>query len=162
MVALVPAASYNLENMRVLASALFNIGYCNQQLKQSDEAGAAFRKAVGVIRACVVTELRRNGSASASESTPDEELVRPSVFDSEVVRDLKALMAELLGQAQDACEQKQIDAQLEQLKKEEGQQADPNFGKAQANADQFADVSALVKKKRTHEDMAKGGPEPVA
>jgi len=159
VVGLVPVQEYDLENMRILSSALYNIGYCNQQLKLNDEASKAFGKAVDIIRTCVVVELQRNGSTSVSHETPNEELVKPSIFDSETVKDLKSLMVELLGQVQDSTEQKHIEAELEKLKKAEGEdvKVDPNFGKVQANADQFKDVSTMVivRKKRTHDEITK-------
>jgi hypothetical protein len=40
-----------------MSSALYNIGYCNQQLKLNEEANKAFAKAVEVIRTCIIMEL---------------------------------------------------------------------------------------------------------
>ena len=52
---------------------------------------------------------------------------------------------------EDTREQDKISGELEALKKKEGEevQVDANFGKPQANADQFREVTVKIGKKRT-------------
>jgi hypothetical protein len=40
--------------MRMLVSALYNIGYCNQQINANEEAKAAYVRAVEVMRAFII------------------------------------------------------------------------------------------------------------
>lgn len=126
-------------------------------IKQNEEASKAFLKAIEVIRTCIVFELQRNGNTTVTLDTSYETLVQPSIFDNQALKDLKDVMGDLLSKIQETSESKQIEEQLKRLKKEEGEQVkvDANFGKVQANADQFQDVTLVIKKKRTHEEMIK-------
>lgn len=126
-------------------------------IKQNEEASKAFLKAIEVIRTCIVFELQRNGNTTVTLDTSYETLVQPSIFDNQALKELKDVMGDLLSKIQETSESKQIEEQLERLKKEEGEQVkvDANFGKVQANADQFQDVTLVIKKKRTHEEMIK-------
>lgn len=59
---------------------------------------------------------------------------------------------------QETKDQELIEEKLQQIKKDEGEQVkvDENFGKPQANAEQFRDVTACIKigKKRTHNEIS--------
>lgn len=56
----------------------------------------------------------------------------------------------MLEKIKESSEQEQINKKLEEIKKQEGEEVkvDANFGIAQANADQFKDVSLKIIKKR--------------
>jgi formylmethanofuran dehydrogenase subunit D len=53
------------------------------------------------------------------------------------LKDLKSLLGDLVCKVEETHESKQIEEQLEKIRKEEGEQVkvDANFGKVQANAD---------------------------
>ncbi len=128
------------------------------QLKQPESAKEAFKKAVEVIRTCVLMELKKNGSQQPDNKVTNEELVQPSVFDNDNLKELKALLQTLLENVLETNESKQMEEQIQKMKeRDEGEnvKVDENFGKVQPNADQFKDVTLSVKvgKKRTHNEM---------
>jgi len=40
---------------------LYNIGFCNQQMKKNDEASKAYHKALEVMKTSIIIEMGRNG-----------------------------------------------------------------------------------------------------
>ena len=90
-------------------------------LKLNEDANIAFSKALEVIRTCIVFELQKNGNKTVSLETPFEQLVQPSIFDDDTLKELKELMGDLIAKVEETKESKQIEEQLERLKKEEGE-----------------------------------------
>ena len=95
-------------------------------------------------------------SAAGKEVTDDmkmEELVKPSIFDTDEIKETKVFIVEIQEYIDEIAF---LEANKEALKKEQeakelAKKADPNnpdgFGKPQANADQFRTTGFTLKKK---------------
>ncbi|CDW77223.1 UNKNOWN [Stylonychia lemnae] len=150
--------SSNVDNLRLMASALYNIGFCNQQMKMNEPASKAYKQAVEVMKTSIIIEMGRNGQKVDEAKKTAELLVQPSIFDNDSLKELKALLQEILIKVQETNDQEKIDEQIQQIKKDEGEEVkvDENFGKPMANSDQFKDMTACIKigKKRTHNEIS--------
>jgi endonuclease III-like uncharacterized protein len=105
--------------------------------KKYTEAKFNFEEAVKVIRELLMRRLREIGKVFESTEVTVKTLVEPSVFDNDEIKNLKALLWDMYEKSQEVEQIAQDERKLEEMKKEEGEQVkvDPNFGKAQANAE---------------------------
>lgn len=90
------------DNERTMASAFQSIGQCNNLMKRNLEAKEAYEKASMVIRELLITKLRQLGKAIDEDTVTEKQLVEPSIFDDEAVKELKDVYQEMLTYAMEA------------------------------------------------------------
>lgn len=89
-------------NERVMSSTLIMIGSTYQQINQLKEGTQAFQDSIHPLRAAIkkaMTDAKQ--SVANFDETSDQDLVKPSIFDSETVKDLKAMLIDILARLQE-------------------------------------------------------------
>ncbi len=89
------------------------------------------------------------------------DLIRPSIFDTDYIRELKSVLTDMSMKYQDCDEEQKQKVMMEEMKRTSEEEAKKmeqehsNFGKPMANSEQFKDVSAMVKigKKRKLDEI---------
>jgi tetratricopeptide (TPR) repeat protein len=94
------AEDMHSENRRIMSSALYSIGYCHQQLNQNEEAKQSFLKAVEVMRTSLIIEINKTGK-QMDNSVTNEVLIQPSIFDTDYIKDMKEVLADILFRVQE-------------------------------------------------------------
>lgn len=56
----------------------------------------SYQKAVNVMRSFLITEIQRTGKSMDSNIVSNEEILKPSIFDTEDIKELKGLFGEML------------------------------------------------------------------
>ena len=77
------------ENTRILASAFFQIGSAYQNLQKRAEAEYNYTKGAEVFKFIIIYESKQVGKEIDPEAVTFEQLVQPSIFDNEGLKDLK-------------------------------------------------------------------------
>ena len=141
------------------------MGRCEMELKRVDQALAHFLRTQEMLKVQIktLTMTASGGAASgAANAGSVEEMIKPSIFDTEEIKRVKGIMLEVQEYIQEIEYNKANHAELEKERNEAKRKADEKasesnvpegFGKPQPNADQFQTVSFTVKKKRTHQEM---------
>jgi|LauGreDrversion4_2_1035121.scaffolds.fasta_scaffold475858_2 hypothetical protein len=84
---------FPLGNERSMASTLFTIGCCLQQVQKSAEAGDAFLKSVEPLRKAIANEMSHNNQSLENfDSISNDKLVQPSIFDNDTIKELKSIL----------------------------------------------------------------------
>ena len=99
-----------------------------------------------------------DAQTAADESV--QEMVKPSIFDTEEMKRVKGIMTEVqeyIAEIEYTKANKQVlEKEREEAKKQRDEKSSAvpeGFGKPQPNADQFKTVTFTVKKKRTYQEM---------
>lgn len=104
-------------NDSIKSSINFSLGKLHLDISKHKEALPFFQEAQTIIKQQVLSKLKEFGQELGSD-TSIADLVKPSIFDDDVVRDRKALLVEV-GEFINECNQMdQIQPQLDQMKKE--------------------------------------------
>lgn len=77
------------ENTRILASAFFQIGSAYQNMQKRAEAEYNYTKGAEVFKFIIIYESKQVGKEIDPEAVTFEQLVQPSIFDNEGLKDLK-------------------------------------------------------------------------
>ena len=135
------------------------------ELQNIDAATSNFLQTQDLLKAQlkVLTLNATQGVSETDQSGEDKpvsELIKPSIFDTEEIKKVKAIMTEVQEYIAEIKFNKDNKEALAEAKKKQESMGTSNvpegFGKPQPNADQFKTVTFTVKpKKRTHQEMAK-------
>ena len=100
-------------NERVLASTLFTIGCCFQQVQNNSEAAKAFTESIDALRSALFIKMAANKQPVNDPSEiSTEALLKPSIFDSDEIKDLRAFLQDMVDKLQETREQERINAEL--------------------------------------------------
>ena len=110
-------------NERVLGSAYYLIGYINMQQKKNREAKLAYEEAIKVIRDLIIQTYKKVGKEfnSNSEAVTMKELLEPSIFDTDYIKELKSVLQDMKDKADEAVDSEEEQKKLDELKKSEGE-----------------------------------------
>ena len=96
---------FSAGNERILASTLFTIGCCFEQIQNYTEAGRAFSESIDALRSALFIKLAANNQPVADQSVPTENLLRPSIFDSDEIKDIRAFLQDVVEKLKETKEQ---------------------------------------------------------
>ena len=143
--------------MRISASAFFQIASAYSHIKKPNEAEYNYRQASQVFKAIIIFESKSVGKEIDANTITFEQLVQPSIFDNEDLKDLKEQLKEILERIEDMSQEDQSAKQIEKIKQQEKEQlvVDANFGKPMPNADQFKMMTfkSKIGEKRPYNQM---------
>lgn len=121
-----------------------------------------FAETESILKECLFTKLKANGQNEIDRNQPVAELIKPSIFDDEKVKELKASLLDVQEYILECKQLDEIQPQLDQMKKEAQEKADngvdtsipEGFGLPQKDAETFR-PAPLIKKKRTIDQISK-------
>ena len=90
-------------NERILASTLFTIGCCFQQVSNNTEAQVSFSDSIEALRTALFLKLAANKQA-VPENPSTDSLLKPSIFDSEEIKDLRGILQDMVFKHQETVE----------------------------------------------------------
>jgi len=79
-------------NERIQASTLFTIGCCHQQTNNNTDASKSFTDSIAALRQALSIKLKANNQAAPDADSPTENLLKPSIFDTEEIKDMRAIL----------------------------------------------------------------------
>lgn len=102
-------SEYPEGNERVKASILFTVGCCHQQVKQNSQATQAFEETIEPLRQALAREMHlcKHPLQDVSAAT-NEDLLKPSIFDSDQVKELRLILQDVLSKLEETREQDTI------------------------------------------------------
>ena len=103
---------FSVGNERVLASTLFTIGCCFQQVQNNSDAQKSFNDSIEAMRAALFIKLGENNQPVPDPTISNESLLKPSIFDSEAIQDIRSVLQDMVEKYQETVEQERINAQL--------------------------------------------------
>ena len=83
-------------NERIQASTLFTIGCCHQQTNNNSEAAKAFTDSIIALRLALSIKLKANNQPAPDADSPTEALLKPSIFDSEEIKDMRGILQDMI------------------------------------------------------------------
>lgn len=87
--------AYPEKNEAVLASATFSAGECYMNVQNPTHALVYFRRSQDLLKADLVEQLKSQGKDFGVQEVEISELLKPSIFDTERIKALKANLEDI-------------------------------------------------------------------